>query len=81
MLALFETGEPRAPAAGAASSLHHLALSLGWDEQERAMHWLRRQGHDFDVEHFDWIGWRGVFLADPEGNTVELVAARPGPAA
>ena len=41
------------------------------------MDWLRWHGHAFDIGHFDWIGWRGVFLKDPEGNTVELVAALP----
>ena len=69
------------PEAGARSSLHHLALSLGWDEQERAIEWYRRTGQPHRIEHFEWIGWRGVFTEDPEGNTVELVAARPGPAA
>ena len=64
------------PETGARSSLHHLALSLGWDEQERAIDWYRRIGQPHRVEHFDWIGWRGLFTTDPEGNTVELVAAR-----
>lgn len=78
VLALFASDTP--PVTGAGSSLHHLALSLGWDEQERAIAWLRGAGHACRVEDFDWIGWRGVFLTDPEGNTVELVAARPGAA-
>lgn len=69
------------PETGARSSLHHLALSLGWDEQERAIDWYRRIGQPHRIERFDWIGWRGVFTTDPEGNTVELVAARPGTAA
>jgi catechol 2,3-dioxygenase-like lactoylglutathione lyase family enzyme len=72
---LHPTGER--PEAGARSSLHHLALSLGWEEQARAMAWYDRIGQPYRVEHFDWIGWRGVFTEDPEGNTVELVAARP----
>lgn len=66
-----------APETGARSSLHHIALSLGWDEQDAAMAWYDRIGQRYRVEHFDWIGWRGVFTEDPEGNTVELVAARP----
>jgi catechol 2,3-dioxygenase-like lactoylglutathione lyase family enzyme len=70
-----ETGGP--PAAGGGSSLHHLALSLPWAEQDAAIAWLNAQGFPARVEHFDWIGWRGVFTADPDGNTVELVAARP----
>ena len=65
------------PATGAGSSLHHLALSLGWVEQEAAMRWYDVLGQPYRVQQFDWIGWRGVFTQDPEGNTVELVAADP----
>ncbi|MCY3876914.1 MAG: VOC family protein [Rhodobacteraceae bacterium] len=63
-----------APETGATSSLHHLALSLPYDEQEAAMRWYEAQGLPFRVEIFGWVGWRGVFTEDPEGNTVELVA-------
>lgn len=86
VLALFGPGAGRpdlhtvteaAQATGAGSSLHHLALSLGWEEQAAAMAWYDRLGQPYRVEHFDWVGWRGVFTEDPEGNTVELVAARP----
>lgn len=62
------------PFTGAQSSLHHIALSLGAEEQDAAIEWYRMKGVDFRIEHFDWIGWRGVFTKDPEGNTVELVA-------
>ncbi|MEM7668334.1 MAG: VOC family protein [Pseudomonadota bacterium] len=70
-------GETR-PRTGANSSLHHIALSLGWEEQDAAMAWYDKLDQPYRIEHFDWIGWRGVFTDDPEGNTVELVAAAPG---
>ena len=63
-----------APATGASSSLHHLALSLPYGEQEAVMSWYEAQGLPYRVETFGWVGWRGVFTEDPEGNTVELVA-------
>ena len=63
-----------APATGEISSLHHLALSLPYEEQEAAMRWYEAQGLPFRVEVFGWVGWRGVFTEDPEGKTVELVA-------
>jgi len=71
---------PRAgpPEAGARSSLHHLALAVDAAEQDAAIAWYERQGLAYSVQDFDWIGWRGVFTADPEGNTVELVA-KTGP--
>jgi catechol-2,3-dioxygenase len=63
------------PATGQGSSLHHLALSLPYAEQEAAIAWYDQIGQAYRIEHFDWTGWRGVFTSDPEGNTVELVAA------
>ena len=38
------------------------------------MRWYDQNSVDYRVQVFDWIGWRGIFAADPEGNTVELVA-------
>ncbi|MGI9423181.1 MAG: VOC family protein [Hyphomicrobiaceae bacterium] len=65
------------PATGAGSSLHHLALSVGWEEQEAVMRWYDDLDQPYRVQHFAWIGWRGILTRDPEGNTVELVAADP----
>ncbi len=63
-----------APATGAFSSLHHLALGLPLPEQEAVMRRYEAQRLPYRVETFDWVGWRDVFTEDPEGNTVELVA-------
>ncbi len=62
------------PATGAGSSLHHIALSLPFEEQQAVMRWYDKISQPYRVEHFGWIGWRGIFTEDPEGNTVELVA-------
>lgn len=62
------------PITGAQSSLHHIALTVDYAEQDAVMAWYDAQGLDYSVQHFGWIGWRGVFTRDPEGNTVELVA-------
>lgn len=70
---LHPTGDV-APATGAGSSLHHIALSLPFAEQEAVMAWYDARGIPYRVEHFGWVRWRGVFTEDPEGNTVELVA-------
>lgn len=70
-----------APVTGARSSLHHLALALPASEQAAAEAWFRTQGIACHIEHFDWIGWRGLFVQDPEGNTVELVAKVKDPVA
>ncbi len=65
------------PATGPGSSLHHLAFTLPWDEQDAVIAWYEKLGRDYTVELFDWVGWRGVFTHDPDGNTVELVAKDP----
>lgn len=79
VLALFgPEGDPSADVAtGTGSSLHHLALSLPFAEQEAVLAWYRETGRPHRIEHFDWVGWRGIFVDDPEGNTVELVARLP----
>jgi catechol 2,3-dioxygenase-like lactoylglutathione lyase family enzyme len=56
------------------SSLHHLALSLPRAEQAAAEAWFERHGVPCRISEFPWIGWRGLFVNDPDGNTVELVA-------
>ena len=65
------------PTTGPGSSLHHIALSLPWDEQQAVIEWYENLGQEYYVETFDWVGWRGVFTFDPDGNTVELVAKDP----
>ncbi|MEM5492066.1 VOC family protein [Hoeflea sp. AS16] len=77
VLALFdpalnpERGQPEA----GPSTLHHVALSLSQADQSAACNWFDASGISYKVEEFPWIGWRGVFVTDPDGNTVELVSA------
>jgi catechol 2,3-dioxygenase-like lactoylglutathione lyase family enzyme len=82
VLALFDTRTGSRPGlthptTAGASSLHHIALSLPFDEQDAVMRWYEHLGQPYRVEHFGWVGWRGVFTQDPEGNT-ELVAYDAG---
>jgi catechol 2,3-dioxygenase-like lactoylglutathione lyase family enzyme len=73
VLALFD--EPQAEVvAGPCSALHHIALTLPRAEQDAAQTWLEHENIPCGIEEFAWIGWRGLFLKDPDGNTVELVA-------
>lgn len=65
------------PYTGRPSSLHHIALSLPFEEQSAAMDWFEVLELPYRVEEFAWVGWRGIFVSDPEGNTVELVAYDP----
>ncbi len=63
-----------------APGLRHVALSLRPDPQEDAAHHLAAAGHTLRWRDFAWTGWRGPFLRDPDGNTVELVAGAADPA-
>jgi catechol 2,3-dioxygenase-like lactoylglutathione lyase family enzyme len=83
VLALFRDGAgttdaaadaSKPPLAGPRSSLHHIALSLPFEEQQAVMDWYEARGLKYNVEVFDWAGWRGVFTQDPDGNSVEMVA-------
>ncbi|MEM1235416.1 MAG: VOC family protein [Pseudomonadota bacterium] len=67
------------PKGGANSTLHHLALTVDYDNQPALCDFLDAHAVPYTVEHFDWIGWRGVFIRDPEGNTVEFVAGGHNP--
>lgn len=83
VLALFDKNSGRTdihprglkqPVTGGESSLHHIALSVDFSEQNNAMKWFEANNIEFNVQEFGWIGWRGIFVKDPEGNTIELVA-------
>lgn len=62
------------PVTGGRSSLHHIALTVDFEAQQAVMDWYDANGIAYNVQYFGWIGWRGIFALDPEGNTVELVA-------
>jgi catechol 2,3-dioxygenase-like lactoylglutathione lyase family enzyme len=77
VLALFDAGAAEVVAGDAEShhsSLHHVALSLPRAEQAAAEAWFATRRIACRISEFRWIGWRGVFVCDPDGNTVELVA-------
>ncbi|MFV2051391.1 VOC family protein [Aliiroseovarius sp. YM-037] len=76
VLALFRADGDK-PATGAASSLHHIALTVSYQEQDAVIAWYESLKQPYRIEEFDWIGWRGIFTQDPDGNTVELVAYDP----
>ncbi len=77
VLALFDSGlnPERGDPEMKGSTLHHVALSLSQIDQIAACKWFDTADIPYTIEHFRWIGWRGVFLTDPDGNTIELVSA------
>jgi catechol 2,3-dioxygenase-like lactoylglutathione lyase family enzyme len=61
----------------ARTTLHHFALEIGKDEYASALAHLERLGIATDIAIHSWIGWRSIYLRDPEDNTVELVCFDP----
>jgi len=82
VVALFSAddgGAGEAPISGPGSSLHHLALTVRAEDLAPAVEWYRAHGLEPRTDEHKWVGWSSVYVTDPEGNTVELVAAPPRP--
>jgi catechol 2,3-dioxygenase-like lactoylglutathione lyase family enzyme len=78
VVALFSADDDEGEAdlvGGPGSSLHHLALTVRAEDLAPAIVWYRAHGLEPRTAEHRWIGWSSVYVKDPEGNTVELVAA------
>ena len=74
ILALFDRGgEVRAEA----STLDHLAFTIDVADYEAEKRRLEGAGLAVRTQVFDWVGWRSLFIRDPEGNLVEFVCRDP----
>jgi catechol-2,3-dioxygenase len=56
------------------TTLHHLAFSVTLDDLIREQTRLENLGLAVRTAVHEWVQWRSVYVSDPEGNTVELVA-------
>ncbi len=59
------------------STLDHLAFTIDIADYETERERLQAAGMEVRPEVFDWVGWRSLFIHDPEGNTVEFVCPDP----
>ena len=75
VVALFTAEGEDEPEAGDGSSLHHLALTVKAEDLAPALAWYRAHGLEPRTAEHRWVGWDSVYVKDPEGNTVELVAS------
>lgn len=55
------------------STLHHLAPTISLSDFEAEKVRLRNLGLDVETSEHGWAHYRSLYLADPEGNVVELV--------
>lgn len=59
------------------STLHHFALTISVEDYQSTAKALALDHIRFSTAIHSWIGWRSIFLRDPEENTVELVCYDP----
>ncbi|HEY8629405.1 MAG TPA: VOC family protein [Gaiellaceae bacterium] len=55
------------------STIDHFAFVIGLEDYDERRHQLERVGVEVRPKEFPRFHWRSLFVADPEGNTVEFV--------
>lgn len=67
---------PDFPAERSQRPLHHLGMELAAGEFERERERLQGLGFDVRVGEHPFLPVRGLYLDDPDGNEVELIAPK-----
>jgi catechol 2,3-dioxygenase len=55
------------------STLHHFAIEIPLQRYESVFGYLTAQGLRPNTQVHPWIGWRSIYVSDPDDNTVEFV--------
>jgi catechol 2,3-dioxygenase len=55
------------------STLHHFAVEIELAAYEAVLGYLTKQGLEPNTSTHAWIGWRSIYVSDPDGYTVEFV--------
>jgi catechol 2,3-dioxygenase len=55
------------------STLHHFAIEISLKDYDRVLGYLTEQGLKPNTSVHAWIGWRSIYVSDPDENTVEFV--------
>jgi catechol 2,3-dioxygenase len=56
------------------STLHHFAIEISLEEYENVVHHLAKHKLNPSTAAHDWIGWRSIYVSDPDNNIVEFVS-------
>jgi catechol-2,3-dioxygenase len=59
------------------SSVDHLAFTIALADYESEKRRLESVGLAVTTTTHEWVGWRSLYVSDPDGNTVELVCYDP----
>jgi catechol 2,3-dioxygenase len=55
------------------STLHHFAIEISLRNYEEVLSYLAQKGLNPNTQIHSWIGWRSIYVSDPDDNTVEFV--------
>jgi catechol 2,3-dioxygenase len=79
VLALFDrSAQPGYSGLNAATTtVDHIAFEIDRADFEAELKRLRESGVAVETTEHAWVHWRSLYVADPEGNTVELVCYDP----
>lgn len=55
------------------STLHHFAIEITLNSYQSVVNYLVGKGLNPNLQTHPWIGWRSVYVSDPDDNTVEFV--------
>ena len=55
------------------STLHHFAIEISLQAHDRVLAYLVAKGLNPNTQVHGWIGWRSIYVSDPDGHTVEFV--------
>ena len=75
VLALFDrsNGPGYRGTRAATSTIDHIAFEVPLSDFENELKRLRALGLQVETAEHSWVHWRSLYVADPEGNQVELV--------
>lgn len=59
------------------TTVDHLGFTIALEDYESEKRRLETLGVPVLTATHDWVGWRSLYVRDPDGNTVELVCFDP----
>jgi len=76
VLAPLPAGAPDFPSDRAQRTMHHFGVEVAAEDCESERDRLTAMGHDVRFGEHPFLALKGMYLDDPDGNEVEIIAAR-----
>jgi catechol 2,3-dioxygenase len=55
------------------STLHHFAIEISLERYDEILTFLTERGLKPNTQIHPWIGWRSIYVSDPDDHTIEFV--------